>query len=198
MIKELLELIKKAGGIEELEKQLNLKDDANEPTQPGSTTPSPIKQILYQKVLAKTKLSNPTNRQNSINYNSINRNRNSRGPQYEGLTNEDKTEKSLARPKYSTISRARTTSNEDTPEDDKEEVVKTKEEVAPVYEKPKYISLRRNRVSTAAPVDDVDEDNEEPVKLPEVSTTSKSPYVTLKRSRPTTTTARNEEEPLDR
>lgn len=54
MIKELIDLIRKAGGIEELEKQLKPSKDETSYSSGGSTTPSTISKALVEKVLSKS------------------------------------------------------------------------------------------------------------------------------------------------
>lgn len=123
VIKELLDLIKKAGGIEELEKQLNIQDD-------DTTTPSTIKKSLVQRVLAKAAQGARKNTYASIN-------RNSRGPQNEGLLDKSKVKETENRPKYTTITRQRGSNKPEEIEDEKT----TKKQ-------PEYVNIRRGRLST--------------------------------------------------
>ncbi|RZB39353.1 mucin-22, partial [Asbolus verrucosus] len=97
VIKELLDLIKKAGGIEELEKQLKIHDDGSASvSHPDATTPSSISKSLVEKVLGKAARNNIGGKKNS----------NSRGPQNEGLSKSKEKEKhERGRPQYTTITR---------------------------------------------------------------------------------------------
>lgn len=132
VIKELINLIKKAGGIEELEKQLNLNPDEDSPTTKSSkvltTPPSAISKSLYQKVLSRASAfkgktnfngaSSPLN--TALKTEKVEKSerpalkatpstRNSRpAPQNAGLDNDPEFEGVLReKPKYQTISRAR-------------------------------------------------------------------------------------------
>lgn len=99
VIKELIDLIRKAGGIEELEKQLNLGKDTTTSNQ-GSTTPSSISKSLFERVLSKTN-------KNSLSALRSAGNRNSGGPQ--GGFGEEIKEKKVerGRPQYRTLTRQR-------------------------------------------------------------------------------------------
>lgn len=102
MIKELIDLIKKAGGIEELEKHLKFGKDGSPSTSTSdSTTPSAISKSLYQRVLSKTAKSTL----DALKKTSTNRN--SGGPQ--GSGGEEKKDKKVdrGRPQYKTLSRQR-------------------------------------------------------------------------------------------
>lgn len=95
VIKELIDLIRKAGGIEELEKQLKLGKDTTTSDQ-GSTTPSSISKSLFERVLSRT------------NKNSVRSAGNSGGPQ--GSVGEEVKEKKgtqRGRPQYHTLTRQR-------------------------------------------------------------------------------------------
>lgn len=99
VIKELIDLIKKAGGIAELEKQLNLGKDTTTSSQ-GSTTPSSISKSLFERVLSKTN-------KNSLSVLRTAGNRNSGGPQ--GGFGEEFKEKKVerGRPQYRNLTRQR-------------------------------------------------------------------------------------------
>lgn len=59
VIKELLDLIKKAGGIEQLEKQLKIHEDGSASVSNSAvTTPSSISKSLVERVLGKAAKSN--------------------------------------------------------------------------------------------------------------------------------------------
>ena len=134
VIKELINLIKKAGGIEELEKQLNLNPDEDSPTTKSSkvltTPPSAISKSLYQKVLSRatafkgktnfngasspltTSLKDKTEKVEKSEKPALKATANTRNsrpaPQNAGLENDQEFEGILReKPKYQTISRAR-------------------------------------------------------------------------------------------
>ncbi|XP_017780174.1 PREDICTED: serine-rich adhesin for platelets-like isoform X2 [Nicrophorus vespilloides] len=182
LIKELLDLIKKAGGVEQLEKQFKFKDSPQTSSSSGSTTPSSISKKLYERVLSRTKLIEASSERNKFQTT----NRNSRGPQYKEVEgdSEKKTVKSNSRLQYSTISRKRPSKpepedddedeDEEVEEEENEKVVKAKKE-----DKPKYVTLRRNRPSTTestvAEEDEIEEDNNKTnQKRNRFSTTSSS------------------------
>lgn len=207
VIKELIDLIKKVGGLDELEKQLRLRLTLNEKTSSnqGTTTMSPISQSLYEKVLNNAKTINSSqgreflaNRQNKESkYSSVIRNSRP-GPQNYGIDKLPEFEGMLKeRPKYVTIQRTQAPKNQQQDDDDEEEeeeeeiVVKRVQEddedvhPAPKFSsssQPQYVNIRRNRPSTAEPVGVyVSNQNEDENR----STTSKATYVSINRSRPT-------------
>lgn len=135
VIKELIGLIKKAGGIEELEKQLHLNDDESDSVSTSNTgqkssTSSTINKNLYQKVLDRASVfkarpnfngpshvltekyttkqqaaSTTTESSTTLKYKSISRNRPA-GPQNAGVEQLAETEGLLLeKPKYTTITR---------------------------------------------------------------------------------------------
>ncbi|KAK4872495.1 hypothetical protein RN001_014524 [Aquatica leii] len=167
VLKELINLIKKAGGIEELEKQLKLHDNGTASvSNTGATTPSVFSKTLYERVLKNTKSTETAS--------NANRAINSRGPQYTVSTNESV--RNRGRPQYTAINRQRPTTEKEEIETEEESEEKTKKRTSTV---PEYISINRQRSSTVATPDSVSEK-----LIPE--------YVTIKRSRPSTETPSSE------
>lgn len=137
VIKELIDLIKKVGGIEELEKQLNYREDGSvalksSKNQEITTTPATISKSLFEKILSRTSgnsvIASFKNRPNlsttnvpeqapsetvpvrTSQYSSINRGQsNSRGgPQNAGLEKLPELEALIKdKPQYVTITRTR-------------------------------------------------------------------------------------------
>uniref|UniRef100_A0A0K8T485 Chitotriosidase-1 n=2 Tax=Lygus hesperus TaxID=30085 RepID=A0A0K8T485_LYGHE len=128
-IKQLISLIKKLGGVAELEKQLEGNSNTD------STTPA-ISKSLYERVISNT----------NSRYQTLQRN-GPTGPQNEGLPRESGRSSSFRKdkPTYVTIRRERPTTEKQVSEEyEKEE----EEEVAPVeQERPKYTPIQRNRGS---------------------------------------------------
>ncbi|XP_056648990.1 mucin-2-like [Diorhabda sublineata] len=212
VIKELIELIKKAGGLEELEKQLNAKSNVdNNSEQP--TTKSSLSKTLYERVLSKAIKNTPTTIPSPKSRNSVFRN--SRGPQSE-KTEEDventTTRKSeRAKLQYTSISRSRPAVSRDTEEDseDDEEIEEksTGQTTRKITDKfPVYTNIRRGRISTTTkapendrnkilgevPVDEDDiEDDDDTDSIEELASTTKKTnmpqYVNIRRQRPSTT-----------
>ncbi|KAF6204117.1 hypothetical protein GE061_002457 [Apolygus lucorum] len=129
-IKQLISLIKKLGGVAELEKQLESNSNTD------STTPA-ISKTLYERVI-----SNKNNRYQTLQRNGPT------GPQNEGLPRESGRSSSFRnkdKPTYVTIRRERPTTEKLGSEEYEEAV---EEEVAPVeQERPKYTPIQRNRGS---------------------------------------------------
>ncbi|XP_047533085.1 mucin-5AC isoform X2 [Vanessa atalanta] len=166
VIKELIDLIKKVGGVEQLEKQLKLSET------PGATVtvpPSAINTKLYQRVLERTRGRNKYG-DNSITENPVQNSR--RGPQNAGIEPSSDTNKLLRkeRPQYVTINRSRPTISSTTPlsgeseeeeEEESEEVPqisRTRVQQRTDYDTPvgttakplQYVNIRRSRPTTAA------------------------------------------------
>lgn len=137
VIKELLDLIKKAGGIEELEKQLHIHDNGTASvSNSDTTTPSSISKSLVERVLGKA--AKTAVRKNSLF------NRNSRGPQNEGLrTTEEKQKQDRGKLQYTTITRQKAQKEAIEEEEEEEEGVIDK---AP--KQPQYVNIRRGKIST--------------------------------------------------
>jgi chitinase len=195
VIKELLDLIKKAGGIEQLEKQLKIHEDGSASVSNSAvTTPSSISKSLVERVLGKAAKSN-IGRKNSYSF----LNRNSRGPQNEGLkTTENRESQGRGRPQYTTITRQRAQKTETEDEEDSDN-----DENPQKHNKrqPEYVNIRRGRVSTTEePEEDsksqlnrnkvlgedddteIDDEDEEPKKKNGIPQ-----YVNIRRQRPSTT-----------
>ncbi|KAI5637311.1 glycosyl hydrolases family 18 domain-containing protein [Phthorimaea operculella] len=127
VIKELIDLIRKVGGVEQLEKQLGLAESSSTD---GAITTTPasiaINKRLYQKVLERTR-----GKSNKINGNSgpdggspLTALYSRRGPQNAGLEPTEDKDKLLKkdRPQYTTINRSRpSTSTTQQPESEEEE-----------------------------------------------------------------------------
>ncbi|KAH9632906.1 hypothetical protein HF086_002728 [Spodoptera exigua] len=216
VIKELIDLIKKVGGIEQLEKQLGYGEN-NQASTDGAitTTPSPFKKKLYQKVLERTRGRNRYTGPNSILENS---GQNSRGgPQNAGIEPSNDKDKLLRkdRPQYTTINRQRgkgtteATPESEEAEEEQEEVqqvfraksVETETRVGTTAKPLQYVNIRRARPTTSDTADDTASRNalfERSEPLVTVSDTSNSldiisarrentpEYVTIRRQRPTT------------
>ncbi|XP_029343203.1 flocculation protein FLO11 isoform X2 [Acyrthosiphon pisum] len=176
-IKQLITLIKKLGGVAELEKQLNIKDGSTEVTTPA------ISKSLYNKVL---KL--PPNRFQSSYINGP-------GPQSEGLDKKDDSiDYKKDKPQYVTIRRQRPSKDVvDNIKESEEEDIPT--DATTERFKPTYKTVDRTRFRDLGEVAD---ENSESDSLPKYTTISRtkssesnpeettSPkYVTLRRQRPT-------------
>ncbi|XP_045772482.1 mucin-5AC isoform X2 [Maniola jurtina] len=172
VIKELIDLIKKVGGVEQLEKHLKLSESSAGTTDGvATTTPSSFNKKLYQRVLERARGKNKFGG-NSITENSF---LNSRGgPQNAGLEPSSDKDRLLKkdRPQYTTINRSRpsTSSTTEDPtdseeaEEESEEVQQRtrlrQEPVASVGTTPKplqYVNIRRTRPSTAATTETPDD-----------------------------------------
>lgn len=201
-------MIKKVGGIEELEKYLKLQEDGTmSVTNSGSTTPATISRSLYEKVLSRASAKANTQSRNSLTYSAISRNR---GPQNAGLRTEKQNEEEdseesnkRGRPKYTTITRQRASTEksvetDDEDEEEQEEVVSKSRQFPSrkTNNQPEYVTINRGRLTTSAEVEEETgsrtisrgrqrgipgEDKED-----EVSGTQSPEYVTIRRSRPST------------
>lgn len=179
VIKELLDLIKKAGGIEELEKQLDIHKNGSASTNLGSTTPSGFSKVLYERVLKST--SGKTERPKTSAPNS-------RGPQFDA-PREDVIAKGRARPQYTAINRFRSTTAKDESEED---VESPKTELSATSGRksnlPEYMTIIRQRASTTLipVVEKLESEEDETVTERKKATPLVPEYVTLRRFRPTT------------
>ncbi|XP_032517389.2 mucin-2 [Danaus plexippus] len=163
VIKELIDLIKKVGGVEQLEKQLKLSESSGSTDGVATTTPTSFNTKLYQKVLERARGKNKFVG-NSITESSVQNSR--RGPQNEGLEPAVDKDRLLRRerPQYVTINRARSSTTPESleseeAEDESEEIQETVQEqrsevpAARVATTPKplqYVNIRRTRPTTAA------------------------------------------------
>ncbi|XP_024222258.1 mucin-4 [Bombus impatiens] len=180
VIKELIMLIKKAGGIEQLEKQLLLQDkNADNSANSGSVnaTPATISRTLYERVLNRQagKVTNKQRTSTNTNY--------ANGPgsaQFEGLDEvpEVKSLRRSQKPQYVTIERPKPSTKEppieDEQLDEEEDLDEDNTDVASSEEQtisnpflasstqratPNYINIRRARPSTSRYENDVEEKN---------------------------------------
>ncbi|KAJ8722309.1 hypothetical protein PYW08_004711 [Mythimna loreyi] len=173
VLKELIDLIKKVGGIEQLEKQLHFSENNQQASTDGAitTTPSPYKKKLYQKVLERTRGQNRYTGPNSI-LESVGQN-SRRGPQNAGIEPSSDRDKLIRkdRPQYTTINRQRgskatteaTPESEEIEEDSEEEVeptlrarvsVDTETRVGTTAKPLQYVNIRRARPTTSDTADD--------------------------------------------
>ncbi|XP_074035117.1 chitinase 6 isoform X4 [Leptinotarsa decemlineata] len=147
VIKELIDLIKKAGGIEELEKQLRISKGSSQTDQ--FTTQTPLSKSL-ERVLSKTLKKTPASRKTA--YTSL---RNSRGPQNEGLRSNDenksaKSETTRGKLSYTSIIRNRSTTIKSTEDEDEEDADDIDDKNEKTSEKSiEYVNIRRNRISSS-------------------------------------------------
>lgn len=153
VIKELIDLIKKVGGIEQLEKQLGLGETPVSTGGAITTTPSSFNKKLYQKVLERTRGKNRYS-SNSILGNAAQTSR--RGPQNAGLepTNDRDILLKRDRPQYTTINRQRassSTTEEPLDAEESEEEVEIEEEALPVS-RAKSVESRPSVATTAKPL----------------------------------------------
>lgn len=178
-LKELILLIKKLGGVEQLEKQLNLQS-SNDAADKKTTD---VSRSLYNKLVSYNSARAAATSTTTPRYKSLFRNRPEK-PQNDGLEKIEEA-KPARKPTYVNIRRERpstpatsTDEEKDEEEDDEEKVPSVNEEDEEDYaeENPAslaktYITIQRNRQTTQ----------------PSPRTESSSPrYVTLSRSRPTT------------
>ncbi|XP_073955932.1 uncharacterized protein isoform X2 [Choristoneura fumiferana] len=207
VLKELIDLIKKVGGVEQLEKQLHLSDSSSDGA--ITTTPSSFNKNLYKKVLERTIA---RSKQGSNNIFESGQSR-QRGPQNAGLAATADNDKLLRkdRPQYTTINRARASTTEEPVESEEEievrpsraRAVDPETKVATTAKPLQYVNIRRARpsVSTSDTADDTASRNalfERPASFVAVSDTPESldiqsarrenipEYVTIRRQRPTT------------
>ncbi|KAI7815601.1 mucin-like protein [Rhyzopertha dominica] len=180
VLKELIELIKKAGGLEELEKHLKVHDDGSATighhnSTLGSTTQrSIISKSLYERVLSRanaraneqTTTTTEGKKSTRASYTSLNRN--SRGPQNEGLEKKEEPTVAKGRPQYTSIARRRPSTSEKPETLEEEKQVEDTKTVETVTEKDEPVSQRSFRRP------------------------SQPEYVTIRRTRPTTTTTTEE------
>lgn len=206
VIKELITLIKRVGGLDELEKQLQLRLSLNEnsPIVNGgsktTTTMSPISKSLYEKVIS-TRRGLPHNRQESVVGST-------RAP-VESVT-EPQVQRQNKENRYSSVVR----NSRPRPQNDGIDKLSETDGGGVMHERPQYVTITRTqtpRTSTAAENDadfddeadddqlaqqEEDEDDEQPIRT-RTSTSTHQPthsYVNIRRSRPTTPTTEKEAE----
>nr|AZS52293.1 chitinase 6-2 [Plutella xylostella] len=194
VIKELIDLIKKVGGVEQLEKHLHLAESSAAAAADGpTTTASPYHKKLYQKVLERTRSNK--NIGGGVGEGLVSYSR--RGPQNAGLEtdsdsdSEQRTPKRDGRPQYTTINRSRGSTTEE-PSDSVEAPA-----VPEVSNRARAVDDSRstsNRVddsrTTGNKVDDSRTSNKDDSRSSgdSRSTTSRPlQYVNIRRARPTDT-----------
>ncbi|KPJ07038.1 Acidic mammalian chitinase [Papilio machaon] len=204
VIKELIDLIRKVGGVEQLEKQLGLSETSiSTSSDVATSTPSSFNKKLYQKVLERAR------GRGKFNTNGVtgSQSQNSRsGPQNEGLQPTADQDRLLKkdRPQYVTINRSRpptsvTTANslesEEIEDEQESEEQLTRGRSAGVQSKVattskplQYVNIRRSKPTTTVPDTDDDQDPEAVNSLDIASARRENipEYVTIRRSRPTT------------
>ncbi|KZC14844.1 Acidic mammalian chitinase [Dufourea novaeangliae] len=175
VIKELIKLIKKAGGIEELEKQLFLQNKSTDQVRSSNepATPATISRTLYERVLNRQTSKTTSRSSTSGNTNYAN---GPGGAQFEGLDEvpEVKSLRRSQKPQYVTIERPRPSTKEPPLEEDdiEEEDEDLDEDIA-----------------------DVASSEERTISNPfQTSSTQRATpnYINIRRARPSTTTSRNE------
>nr|XP_031835642.1 mucin-5AC-like [Nomia melanderi] len=202
VIKELIQLIKKAGGIEELEKQLFHQEKSTDEssTSKEHATPATISRTLYERVLNRQsgKTTSRTRTSGTSSY--------ANGPggaQFEGLDElpEVKSLRRAQKPQYVTIERPKPSRKEpvieeDEAEEDDDDLEEDIADVASSEEQtvsnpfltsstqratPNYFNIRRSRPSTTTSrnendveIKDEDEEDEAPVRSRRPSTYSRS------------------------
>ncbi|XP_070161615.1 uncharacterized protein [Polyergus mexicanus] len=197
VIKELIDLIKKAGGIEHLEKQLLFQEkNSDVRSDSESVTPATISRSLYERVLSRqaNKFGNSRPVPSSSETSYVN------GPgraQFEGLDDipEVKTLRRSQKPQYVTIERSKssaTTESENEEIDEKEEdddstdVASSEEEsISNPLEgssstqrvMPNYVNIRRTRPSTTTSKIENDVDEKEAEVEEERPIHRRRPYV---------------------
>ncbi|KAM0733221.1 Acidic mammalian chitinase [Formica fusca] len=197
VIKELIDLIKKAGGIEHLEKQLLFQEkNFDVRSDSESVTPATISRSLYERVLSRqaNKLGNSRPEPSSSETSYVN------GPgraQFEGLDDipEVKSLRRSQKPEYVTIERSKSSvttesENEEIDEneedDDSTDVASSEEESisnplegSPSTQRvtPNYVNIRRTRPSTTTSKTENDVDEKEAEVKEERPTRRRRPYV---------------------
>ncbi|CAG4982766.1 unnamed protein product [Colias eurytheme] len=171
VIKELIDLIKKVGGVEQLEKHLHLSESGASPPGVVTTTPSNFNKKLYQKVLERARGQSKYNN-NNIPTNSVQNSR--RGPQNAGLPPSTDTDKTYRkdRPQYVTINRARqsTTPEPDSSEQEESDEIQDQETISETSSRQNNFRGRENLETSS-----ISRGTAKPLQ-----------YVNIRRTRPTT------------
>lgn len=201
----MIDIIKKLGGLEQLEKQLRQQGDGSmllkgdTKTEQSPTAPTLISKSLYEKVLNSAtgrnflpnsrytststfgrNNSDATNSKLSNKYSSVIRNSRP-GPQNSGIERQDDDDTIQERPKYVTINRqsqSPNNKNEET-EDKTEDEASDEKEVTSGYttSQPQYVNIQRTRPSTTkSSFEDIGEDD--------VESATRRQYETLNRGKP--------------
>ncbi|XP_011704054.1 PREDICTED: uncharacterized protein LOC105459591 isoform X2 [Wasmannia auropunctata] len=200
VIKELIDLIKKAGGIEELEKQLLLQEkNSDNKSGSESVTPATISRSLYERVLSRqaNRIGNQRPVLSSSETSYVN------GPgraQFEGLDDipEVKSLRRSQKPQYITIERSKSVTkgssseNEDIDEnieDDNTDVASSEEKSIsnPLEDStstqrvtPSYVNIRRTRLSTTTSRIENDVEEKKVEIEEEKPTRRRRPFISLK------------------
>ncbi|XP_041978795.1 mucin-5AC [Aricia agestis] len=172
VIKELIDLIKKVGGVEQLEKQLLLSESSSSTNGAVSTTPTSFNKRLYQKVLDRAIGKNKYTSKTTIE--TVQQNSRS-GPQNAGIEATADKDRLIrkGRPEYVTINRARSSPKTEEPEESEEVEESEEEEVQVSRSKISFGSESASVASTAKPLQ----------------------YVNIRRAKPTTEATEEAEEP---
>lgn len=177
VIKELIDLIKKVGGVEELERQLNLQEDAGTSSKndPKATTPSSIiSKTLYEKIKNRAGVLKTRPAFNGAS-------QPERIPERSEKPTKTAAASSTAAPsvpkKYNTVNRfsrpsAQNDGIESLPESD-----------AVLIEKPQYVSIQRRPVAKPAVVTDNDFNEDDDSQEAPVTPEARQKYATINRSR---------------
>ncbi|XP_072745490.1 uncharacterized protein [Anoplolepis gracilipes] len=204
VIKELIDLIKKAGGIEQLEKQLLLQEKNSDiKSDSESITPATISRSLYERVLNR-QTSRFGNGQRPVLSSSETSYVNGPGrAQFEGLDDipEVKSLRRSQKPEYVTIERSKSSVtkepleneeiDEDEEHDDNTDVASSEEEtISNPLERssstqrvtPNYVNIRRSRPSTTTSKTENDVEKKEAEVEEERPTRRRRPYVSKKQN----------------
>ncbi|KAL5275104.1 Cht6 family protein [Megaselia abdita] len=188
VIKELIDLIKKVGGIEELEKQLLQNEDGtmvlkNRNERDEKTTANPISKSLYDRVLSRSKSLNAL--QTRFKSNSFLRASHSPKTQEDYDENGEVLVESKPQDKYSSVIR------NSRPGPQNEGLDQLAESEGFLREKPKYVTISRSHQKDEV-VDESDNEKEETAEVVTKSSrfdnekTVTHAYTNIRRSRPST------------
>lgn len=184
VIKELIDLIKKVGGVEELERQLNLQEDSSSETKSGSksTTPSSIiSKTLYEKIKNRASVLKTRPAFNGASQPEVNLERASSKEQRPTTTTvKSTTEASISPKKYNTVNRF------SRPGPQNDGIESLPESDAVLIEKPQYTSIRRKPVKPAVVAENDyngDSENSSVEEAPKVESDSVKKYASINRSR---------------
>lgn len=183
VIKELIDLIKKVGGVEELERQLNLQEDGAavtislKPVQGGATTPpSVINKSLYEKIKNRASVLKTRPAFNGASQPEV-KERDEPREQKTTQTSTEATSPSLLSKKYNSVNRnsrpgPQSAGIESLPESDKV-----------LIDKPQYTSIRRKPVKPAVVSENDYNGDSEIASREESSTEAAKKYASINRSR---------------
>lgn len=161
VIKELIDLIKKVGGIEELEKQLLQNEDGtmgfkNKNDRDGQTTASPISKSLYDRVLSRSKSLNAL--QGRFKSNSLFITTKSPNTKEDYGENEENVPESKSQDKYSSVIR------NSRPGPQNEGLDQLAESEGFLREKPRYVTISRSHQKDTAE-EEYDNEKEETAEV---------------------------------